>query len=270
MEKVKKNIKEIVQDRYRKVIETNNPSDESCGCGCDCNTSFDFDFTVVGEDYKNLEGYNPEADYGLGCGMPTEHAAIRKGDTVLDLGSGAGNDCFVARSIVGEEGRVIGIDFTDKMIKKARENAAKLGYKNIEFLFGDIEQMPIENKVIDVVISNCVLNLVPDKAKAFSEISRVLKDNGHFCVSDVVIKGELSQKLREDAEMYAGCIGGALKKDEYLNIIDKSGFKNIQIKKEKEIMVPVELLMKYLTDKEIEEYKNKKMGIYSITVYAEK
>lgn len=268
MEKIKKNIKDIVKERYTKIAEASEK--QSCGCGCNSSPAFDFDFTVISDDYQKLEGYNPDADLNLGCGLPTEFAKIKKGDTVLDLGSGAGNDCFVARAIVGNEGKVLGLDFTDIMLEKARKNVSKLGYKNVEFVKGDIENMPIESGTIDVVISNCVLNLVPDKVKAFSEIYRVLKPGAHFCVSDVVIKGSLPDKLRKDIEMYAGCISGALKKDEYLEIIENSGFKDIQVKKEKEIIVPVDLMRKYLNDEEIKDYLNKKLGIFSVTVFATK
>ena len=268
MEKIKKNIKDIVKDRYSKIAEQSKSQNESscCGCGTDCNV----DYTIFSDDYQKLEGYNPDADLGLGCGLPTEFADIKKGNTVLDLGSGAGNDCFVARAITGESGRVIGLDFTDIMLEKARANSAKLGLKNVEFIKGDIENMPIDSNIIDVVISNCVLNLVPDKVKAFSEIYRVLKNTGHFCVSDVVIKGNLPDKLRQDVEMYAGCVSGALIKDDYLDIIKKAGFKNIELQKEKEIIVPLDLMRKYLNEAEIKDYLDKKLGIYSVTVFATK
>jgi ubiquinone/menaquinone biosynthesis C-methylase UbiE len=268
MEKIKKDIKDIVKDKYSKIAEQSKSLNETscCGCGTDCNV----DYSIFSDDYKKLEGYNPDADLGLGCGLPTEFAEIKKGDTVLDLGSGAGNDCFVARAITGEAGKVIGLDFTDAMLEKAKANTAKLGYKNVEFVKGDIEQMPIESRNIDVVISNCVLNLVPDKAKAFSEIYRVLKEYGHLCVSDVVIKGILPESIRKDAELYSGCVGGAIHKDEYLAIIKKTGFKNIEVRKEKEINLPADLLKQYLSDKEIEDYKRNGTGIFSITVFASK
>jgi ubiquinone/menaquinone biosynthesis C-methylase UbiE len=269
MTKIKKNIKDIVKDRYSKIAEQSKSQNQTscCGAGGSCS---EVDYNIFSDSYENIEGYNPEADLGLGCGLPTEFAEIKKGDTVLDLGSGAGNDCFVARAITGEEGKVLGLDFTDLMIEKARKNADKLGFRNVEFIKGDIENMPIERDSIDVVISNCVLNLVPDKRKAFSEIHRVLMDGAHFCVSDVVIKGTLPDKLRKDVEMYAGCISGALRKEEYLDVIRNTGFRNIEIKKEKEISVPVELMQKYLDDSEISDYTSKKLGIYSLTVYAVK
>ena len=164
---------------------------------------------------------------------------------VLDLGSGAGNDCFVARAIVGETGKVTGLDMTEPMILKARENCAKLKFRNVEFVLGDIEEMPFEDKIFDVVISNCVLNLVPDKTKAFREIFRVLKPGGHFCVSDVVIKGKLSEKMKKDAEMYAGCVSGASEMNEYLKIVENSGFLNMKVHKQKEIKLPDSLLSEY-------------------------
>ena len=222
------------------------------------------------DDYSAVEGYNPDADLALGCGLPTQFALIKKGDVVIDLGSGAGNDCFVARHETGPEGKVIGIDFTPAMIEKARMNAEKLGFNNVEFRQGDIEKMPVTANTADVVVSNCVLNLVPDKQKAFAEIFRVLKPGGHFSISDVVLQGELPESLRSAAEMYAGCVSGAIAKDVYLNIIFKSGFSKISIQKEKPIIIPDDILSNYLTPSELAAYKNSGAGIFSITVYAEK
>jgi len=216
--------------------------------------------------YDNLDGYVADADLGLGCGLPTEYAGIKKGDTVVDLGSGAGNDVFVARAIVGDEGKVIGLDMTEEMIEKANKNNTKLGYKNVEFHFGDIEQMPFENSIADVVVSNCVLNLVPDKQKAFSEIYRILKPGAHFCVSDIVLKGKLPEGLQKSAEMYAGCVAGALQQDEYLSTIKETGFKNVEIKKTKVIELPDDVLKEYLDDSEIKMFKMNNVGIFSITV----
>jgi arsenite methyltransferase len=218
------------------------------------------------DEYDNLEGYFADADLGLGCGLPTEHAGIKKGDTVVDLGSGAGNDVFVARSIVGVEGKVIGLDMTEEMIEKANANKIKVGFKNVEFRLGEIESMPLENDTADVVISNCVLNLVPDKRKAFSEIYRILKPGAHFCVSDIVLKGELPEGLQKSAEMYAGCVAGAFQQDEYLGTIKETGFKNVEIKKTKVIELPDDVLKEYLNDSEIEKFKMDNVGIFSITV----
>jgi len=224
----------------------------------------------MSDDYSKLEGYNPDADLGLGCGLPTEFAKIKTGDTVIDLGSGAGNDCFVARKLTGEAGKVIGIDFTEAMIAKARDNAEKLGFNNVEFRMGDIEKMPVTADRADVVVSNCVLNLVPNKDNVFKEIYRVLKPGGHFSISDVVLVGELPGKLREAAEMYAGCVSGAIQKDAYLGLIDKNGFKNVVLQKEKAIVIPDDILVNYLSAEEITTFKASKTGIYSVTVYAEK
>ena len=218
------------------------------------------------DDYTKMEGYVAEADLGLGCGLPTEHAGIKKGDTVVDLGSGAGNDAFIARSIVGEEGKVIGIDMTEDMIGKAVSNNFKAGYKNVDFRLGDIENIPLDNNVADVVVSNCVLNLVPDKEKAFSEIYRILKPGAHFCVSDIVVQGEITEELKKSAEMYAGCVSGALQQEEYLGIIHQAGFRNVEIKKTKRIELPAELLKDFLSETGIRDYKENLKGIFSITV----
>ncbi len=258
-------LKQIVKDKYSEIAKQSKEQNESscCGTGGCCSS---VDYTVFSENYDKLEGYNPEADLGLGCGIPTQYAGIKKGDSVLDLGSGAGNDCFVAHALVGETGKITGIDFTDEMLHKAGQNLKKLGYKNVFFIKGDIENMPIPSNIYDVVLSNCVLNLVPDKNKAFNEIFRVLKPEGHFCVSDVVIKGNLPEKLRKDAEMYAGCVSGAIEMDKYLGIIKQNGFKNISIHKEKEISLPEDILSKYLTSDEISSFNYGNIGIYSITV----
>jgi ubiquinone/menaquinone biosynthesis C-methylase UbiE len=224
----------------------------------------------MADDYTKLEGYVADADLGLGCGLPTEHALIKPGDTVVDLGSGAGNDCFVARSLNGEKGRVIGVDFTERMIEKAKANATKLGYSNVEFRQGDIENLPLAGGIADVVVSNCVLNLVPNKAQAFAETFRILKVKGHFSVSDIVLSGNLPEGLQKSAEMYAGCVSGAIHKEEYLSIIKEAGFKNIIIQKEKRINLPDEILKEYLSAAEMEEFKTGKTGIFSITVFAEK
>jgi len=262
-------LKEIVKEKYGEIADQSREENATscCGASCGCGT---VDAAIMAEDYTKLHGYVADADLGLGCGLPTEFAPIKPGDTVVDLGSGAGNDAFVARSIVGENGKVIGIDMTEKMIAKARINAEKLGFNNVEFRFGDIENMPLSDTVADVVVSNCVLNLVPDKVKAFAETFRILKPGGHFSVSDIVLEGELPKGFRQSAELYAGCISGAIQKDHYLKIIADAGFENIQIKKDRKITVPDDILFTYLDSVEIEKYKSHKLGIYSITVYAEK
>lgn len=262
------NLKSIVKEKYSEIANQSKLQNESscCGSGC-CST---VEYAVFAEGYENLEGYNPDADLGLGCGLPTEFAHIQKGDTVIDLGSGAGNDCFVARAITGETGHVIGIDMTDAMIEKARMNAAKLNFTNVEFRLGDIENMPVDDNSADVIISNCVLNLVPDKNKAFSEIYRVLKPGAHLSVSDIVLKGELPEKIKQAAEMYAGCVSGAMQIDEYIKIMEDTGLTNIKVQKERATPVPDDILSNYLTQQEIESFKQSGAGIFSINVYAKK
>ncbi|AFD08638.1 arsenite methyltransferase [Solitalea canadensis] len=266
--KTNEELKQLVKEKYSEIAlqdkETNMSS--CCGSGC-CSDEV---YNIMSEDYTKLEGYNSDADLGLGCGLPTEFAKIKKGDTVIDLGSGAGNDCFVARSLTGDTGKVIGIDFTEAMINKARENAEKLGFNNVEFRYGDIEKMPVTSAVADVIVSNCVLNLVPEKQNVIKEMYRVLKPGGHFSISDIVLAGELPKKMKQTAKMYAGCVSGAIQKDLYLKYIDEAGFEKITIQKEKVITIPDDILKNYLSASEIEEFKNSAAGIYSITVYAEK
>jgi arsenite methyltransferase len=260
-------IKNLVREKYNSIAT----QDTGCGCGCSCGGDDKLsDYTIFSESYDHLEGYLADADLNLGCGLPTEFAQIQPGHHVLDLGSGAGNDCFVARSETGESGRVTGLDFTPGMIEKARQNAAKLNYENVHFIQGDIEKIPLDDLTQDVVISNCVLNLIPDKAGAFNEIYRVLKPGGHFCISDVVTDGRLPEGLIKDAELYAGCVSGALQKEDYLRIIETTGFKNVEIKKDKAIVLPDKMLEKYLNAGEIESFKNSATGIFSITVTAQK
>lgn len=258
-------LKDTVRQKYGEIA--GQAKEVSCCSSICCS---DDAVNVMSDSYDELSGYVPDADLGLGCGLPTQFAMIKKGDTVVDLGSGAGNDCFVARDETGEEGKVVGIDFTPAMIEKANENARKIGAGNVEFILGDIENLPLENNFADVVISNCVLNLVPDKVKVFSEISRILKPGGHFSISDIVLSGELPDELRRDAAMYAGCIAGAVQKSEYIGLIENSGFVNISVQKEKVIMLPKELLIKYMDEVKADEFRSGKTGIFSITVYAEK
>lgn len=243
------------------------------GCGSNdvsCCGSSDFS-VVMNEDYTLIQGYQKEADLSLGCGLPTELADIKEGDTVVDLGSGAGNDAFIAASIVGFKGKVIGIDMTPAMIERAKNNAIKLGFENVDFVLNDIENMDaIDNNFTDVVISNCVMNLIPDKEKAYSEVYRIIKTGGHFSISDIVYSGIMPKKILQAAELYAGCISGASEKDEYLNIIRKAGFSEIVIRKERKIDLPDELLLKYLSQNELIDFKNSESGIYSVTINANK
>ncbi len=261
-------LKELVKQKYSEIALQDKETNQSscCGSGC-CSSEV---YNIMSDDYHKIEGYNPDADLGLGCGLPTQFAKINKGDTVIDLGSGAGNDCFVARNETGEDGRVIGIDFTPAMIEKAKVNVQKLGFANVEFRQGDIENIPVSSNVADVVVSNCVMNLVPDKPKAFSEVFRILKPGGHFSISDIVLSGQLPERIKNAAEMYAGCVASAIQKTDYLDIIKGAGFTNIMLQKEKAIIIPDDILKNYLDESEIEVYKANKNIIFSITVYAEK
>lgn len=260
--------KDLVRTKYAEIAQQDKDTNASSCCGAGgCSTEV---YNIMTDDYTRVAGYNPDADLGLGCGLPTQFAGIKKGDTVLDLGSGAGNDCFVARHEAGEDGRVIGVDFTPEMVAKAKENAKKLGYQNVEFRQGDIEALPLTSSIVDVVVSNCVLNLVPDKRKAFGEVLRVLKPGGHFSISDVVLRGEIPARLKESAEMYAGCVAGALPESEYLGIIHDLGFEQVTIQERKPIILPDDILSKYLNAAEIDAYRSSGAGIFSITVSAHK
>jgi len=263
-------LKQLVKEKYSEIAVQSKETNASSCCGatgcCDSNDVYN----IMADDYSKLEGYNPDADLGLGCGLPTEHANIKEGDIVIDLGSGAGNDAFIARKISGPVGKIIGVDFTEAMISKARENAGKLGLNNVEFRLGDIEDLPVTSNHADVIVSNCVLNLVPNKHKVFSEIYRVLKPGGHFCISDIVIEGELPSQWKEVAELYAGCVSGAIQKSAYLSIIEDAGFKNYTVKKDKTINIPEGILKNYFGDDEIANFKKSETRITSITVYADK
>ncbi len=251
-----KDIKNYVKEKYSDVV-TQKANKSSC-----CNTNTTRCEGGFNEDYADLKGYNPDADYGLGCGLPTEFAKLKLGQTVLDLGSGAGNDCFVARAEVGENGKVYGLDFSEVMVEKARENAHKLNYSNVEFILGDIEDIPLENNTIDVVVSNCVLNLVPDKEKVFSNIYKVLKPQGHFSISDVVTTAKIPEDMSLDPDLFSGCVSGVTPKDQYIERIKKSGFKNITLQKERELPIPEYAENKYEIP---DDFK-----ILSLTIYAEK
>jgi len=255
-------LKDIVRQKYGQIARE---ADETADCSCGCCSGAP-NYSIIGDEYDGLNGYMPEADLGLGCGLPTVYADIKPGDTVVDLGSGAGNDAFVARSIVGETGRVIGVDMTREMVDQARSNAGKLGYANVEFRLGDIEVLPLEENTADVVVSNCVLNLVPDKVKSFAEIRRILKPGAHFCISDLVIRGSLPEKVKNFAEMYAGCVGGAMPEEEYLGIIKATGFNGIEIKAAKDISLPDVILETYFNREEVDAFRNSGSAVRSITV----
>jgi len=257
-------IKNIVKDKYGKIALA--PLQESCCCGSDKGINY----SIMSQDYTDLDGYVEEADLKLGCGVPTEYAGLKEGQRVLDLGSGAGNDVFVTRRIVGETGAVTGLDFTNEMLNKAVQNNEKMGYANVNFVKGDIENIPLPDNSYDVIISNCVLNLVPDKQKAFAEILRVLKPGGHFCVSDIVLKGELPEDMRNAASLYAGCVSGALQKEDYLAGIKKAGFTGVEVKSERQNDVPDEYLRESVSQQSIDAYRSSGAGIFSITVVGSK
>jgi SAM-dependent methyltransferase len=259
-------IKSIVREKYSEIA-TQRPADNAASC---CGVGTPGTYTIMADSYANLPGYNPEADLSLGCGLPTQFAQIQPGDTVLDLGSGAGNDCFVARAEAGPTGKVIGVDFTPKMVEMARKNADKLGYNNVEFRLGDIEALPVGDDSVDVVVSNCVLNLVPDKAQVFREIGRVLRPGAHFSISDVVLEGELPAPLAQAAEMHAGCVAGASQLEDYLAMIRAAGFEQLRVQKQKPILIPDHILLEYLSPAELTAFASGKTGIFSITVYAVK
>jgi arsenite methyltransferase len=261
-------LKEIVKQKYSEIALQDKETNESSCCGATgCSSEI---YNIMSDDYTEIEGYNPDADLGLGCGLPTEFARIRKGDTVIDLGSGAGNDAFIARAETGSEGRVIGIDFTPAMIDRARINTEARGFNNVEFRQGDIEKMPVSANIADVIVSNCVLNLVPNKDGVFRDIFRVLKQGAHFSISDVVLVGDLPDELRSAVEMYAGCVSGAIQKNEYLQLIRSNGFKNVLVQKQKAITIPDDILRSYLNEQGIAAFKSGNTGIFSVTVYAEK
>lgn len=266
--KTEQELKELVRQKYSEIALQDKTDNAASCCGAtDCSTEV---YNIMSEDYTQLDGYNTDADLGLGCGLPTQFAKIKPGDTVIDLGSGAGNDVFIARHETGEAGKVLGIDFSETMIAKARTNAEKRGFNNVEFRYGDIEVMPVSDGFADVIVSNCVLNLVPNKQKVFQEIMRVLKPGGHFSISDIVLVGDLPKDLQEAAEMYAGCVSGAIQKDKYLDLIRQTGFESMQIQKEKAIIIPDDILLQYMDEATLKAFKQSDIGIYSITVFARK
>ncbi len=284
-EKESERLKDLVREKYAQIArEAPKPGDAPavrayspccapaaspcCAPAAEPSVSTYYSEDVAGikEAYEKLDGHMDEADLGLGCGLPTEHAGLAPGQTVVDLGSGAGNDVFIARSVVGESGRVIGVDMTPEMIDKARGNAERRGFKNVEFRLGDIESLPVEDAAADVVVSNCVLNLVPDKRLAFAEIFRVLKPGGRFCVSDIVLKGELPARLREVAELYVGCVAGALTTEEYIGIIREAGFAAVDIRSAKRLDLPDEYILKHIGAEELAAYRASGSAVLSITV----
>jgi len=239
-----KEIKQIVKEKYGEIASASS----NCGCGCSQKASKD-----IGYSDKELKIVG-EANLGLGCGNPVALSKIKEGDTVLDLGSGAGIDCFLAARKVGEKGKVIGIDMTKEMVEKSELNAKRQGYKNIEFILGDIENLPIKDNSVDVIITNCVINLTPDKEKTFREAYRVLKKGGRMYISDIVLLEELSEEQIDNEDLLSGCVAGALLKEDYLNKIEKVGF-NVKILAE---------------NKEISKKQYQGIGLESLAVEAMK
>lgn len=223
-------VKEVVKKSYSKIAKQGG----CCSCSCDNNSDNETIAKSIGYSDEEI-GIASEANLGLGCGNPVAMGRIKEGDIVLDLGSGAGFDCFLASKKVGAKGKVIGVDMTEEMVEKATDNAKKYGYKNVQFKLGDIESLPIEDNSIDIVISNCVINLVPDKEKSFKEIYRVLKKDGKIYLSDIVLLETLSDEQKNDDGLLAGCVGGALLRDDYLKIIESAGFEIKILEEDKDI-----------------------------------
>lgn len=259
-------VRALVRDRYGAIARQGGsccaPATTAC---CGPQTAPD-GLNMIGDAYAGVAGRLAEADLNLGCGVPTQHAALKPGETVLDLGSGAGNDVFVARHEVGAEGRVIGVDMTPDMIARARANARKLGFDNVEFRLGEIEHLPVESGSIDAIISNCVLNLLPDKAPAFAEMFRVLRPGGRFCISDIVASGALPDDVRQVAALYVGCVAGALPQTEYLALIAAAGFTGTRIAKSTPIDLPAEVLAAYFSAGRIAELHASGLALHSVTV----
>jgi arsenite methyltransferase len=256
-------LRTAVRERYaaiaRDAASCCGPND--CGCGLAPDG-----LDVIGNAYDGVEGHVPEADLHLGCGVPTRHAGIREGDVVLDLGSGAGNDVFVARRLIGPSGRVIGVDMTPEMIQRARENAARLSYENVEFRLGPIEAMPVEDASVDIAISNCVLNLVPDKSRAFAELFRVLRPGGRFCISDIVSTAPLPPEIAEVAALYVGCVAGAMAEASYLDIVRGTGFRDVAIVERKTIELDDEALTPHLSAEALRRFRASGVALLSVTV----
>ncbi|HMA53197.1 MAG TPA: arsenite methyltransferase [Acidobacteriota bacterium] len=283
-------LKKLVREKYGRIAKDApapgtapvKPATSGCGCSPQAGpccapapepsaaTYYGEDVAGIKDSYDKLDGHIEEADLGLGCGLPTQYAGLAPGQTVVDLGSGAGNDVFIARAAVGDGGRVIGVDMTPEMIDKARENAARRGFGNVEFRLGDIESLPVEDASADVVVSNCVLNLVPDKRKAFAEIFRVLKPGGHFCISDIVLEGTLPAKLQSLAELYVGCVAGALSHEEYLGIIRETGFGAIAVRASHKLDLPDEYLLEHVGADALAAYRASGAAVLSITVVGER
>ncbi len=270
-----KEIKKIVQESYRKVVSSPSNCD-SHGCCCGGAASAKTISEKIGYTQEDMQNVPEGANLGLGCGNPIALASLKQGETVLDLGSGAGFDCFLAANKVGPTGKVIGVDMTAEMVENARKNAASGSYANVEFRLGEIENLPVDDSSVNIVISNCVINLVPDKNTAFKEAYRVLTPGGRLMVSDVVLLKTLPKAIRDSVEAYVGCLSGAMMKDDYLEVISKAGFKNIKVFEENAF--PLDVMANDPTAKAIldmpkvsaEDMKSAANSVVSIKVYAEK
>jgi len=254
MKKVKETeVKEYVKKRYGEIAQ----SEESCCTTACCDTSTSAVALRIGYSEEDLKNIPEVSSMGLGCGNPVALAGLQEGETVLDLGSGGGIDVFLAAKKVGVKGKVIGIDMTEEMINKAKSTALKNAYDNVEFRLGEIEDLPLKDDSVDVIISNCVINLSPDKEKVFREAHRVLKPTGRLLVSDIVTEGDLPAEVKKSFDAWAGCIAGALEKNEYLNTIQRAGFKNVQIISQSTYDVDVSLdLQGKITSIQVEAYKH--------------
>jgi arsenite methyltransferase len=252
-----KKIKEHVKKRYSEMAKVECSSCSSGSCSLSCSSPPKYVAWKVGYSPDEIESVPEDSVLGLGCGNPVALASLKEGETVLDLGSGGGIDVFLAAKKVGPTGKVIGIDMTEEMVTKAKATASEHGYKNVEFRLGEIEDLPIENKTVDVIISNCVVNLAPDKLKVFQEAYRVLKPNGRLLVSDHVTEGELPEAVRNSFGAWAGCVAGALEKGEYLDKIKQAGFQNVKVVSQKPYPIEVSLELRgKIVSIHIEAHKN--------------
>jgi ubiquinone/menaquinone biosynthesis C-methylase UbiE len=266
-------VKKIVRNRYAKVAKTNGSCCASNVSCCSAPTSEQVS-KMIGYSEEEMNSVPEGANLGLGCGNPTALASLKEGEIVLDLGSGAGFDCFLAAKKVGKKGKVIGVDMTPEMLDKARANAEKGNYTNVEFRLGEIENLPVADNSVDVIISNCVINLAPNKKRVFEEAFRVLAPNGRITVSDIVLLKELPESVQKNVEAYAGCIAGAEIKDKYLELIRKAGFKEVKVLDEK--TYPLEYIISEDTFKEAidklsmtqEELKETANSVVSVKVSA--
>lgn len=257
-------IKKMVREGYAKIAKTKN-------CCCSPKTSKKIGYTKT-----ELQSVPKDADFSLGCGNPVALASLKEGETVLDLGSGAGLDCFLAANIVGEKGNVIGVDMTPEMIDKARENCRKGKYKNVEFRLGEIENLPVADNTADIIISNCVINLSPNKKRVFKEAFRTLKPGGRLMISDIVLLKELPETVKKSVQAYIGCLSGAIMKDKCIELIKDAGFQDVKIVEETRF--PIDFIVNDSTAKAImkelnipaKKAKNFANSVASIKVYGVK